>query len=195
MRLVNENRTVTAEKILIATGNRPTREMGTYSHHSRAANSCITSNEAFQLEKLPERILIARRRLYRAGIRAIFFMASGQPCPRWSIAATSCCAASMIVRYAHRFVRVHARRGGWEVLLGCEFAKVEKRGNDACMPSTNKVATDRMRPDHAGDRPPAQHRYAACRKGRRRTWASAVAGDGGPAIPAPPRRRISGRWA
>src|SRR5579872_2327568 len=29
LRLVNENRTVTAEKILIATGNRPTREMGT----------------------------------------------------------------------------------------------------------------------------------------------------------------------
>ena len=51
-------RRVTAEKILIATGNRPTREMGT-SHVIPGGELCITSNEAFHLEKLPKRILIA----------------------------------------------------------------------------------------------------------------------------------------
>ncbi len=35
LRLLNSNRTVTADKILIATGNRPTREMGTRPRHSR----------------------------------------------------------------------------------------------------------------------------------------------------------------
>src|SRR5579872_51 len=60
LRLVNDNRTVTAEKILIATGNRPTREMGT-SHVIPGGELCITSNEAFNLERLPGRILIAGR--------------------------------------------------------------------------------------------------------------------------------------
>jgi len=58
LRLLNEDRTVTAEKILIATGNRPTRELGT-SHIIPGGNLCITSNEAFHLEKLPKRILVA----------------------------------------------------------------------------------------------------------------------------------------
>ena len=57
--LLNDQRKrVTAEKILIATGNRPTREMGT-SHIIPGGELCITSNEAFHLEKLPKRILIA----------------------------------------------------------------------------------------------------------------------------------------
>src|ERR1700759_4274525 len=55
IRLVNEDRTVTAGKILIATGNRPTRELGT-THVIPGGELCITSDEAFHLEKLPERI-------------------------------------------------------------------------------------------------------------------------------------------
>src|SRR5258706_10021623 len=58
LRLLNDDRTVTADKILIATGNRPTRELGT-THIIPGANLCITSNEAFHLEKLPKRMLIA----------------------------------------------------------------------------------------------------------------------------------------
>src|SRR6185436_6365533 len=58
LRLVAEDRTVTAGTILIATGNRPTRELGT-SHVIPGGDLCITSDEAFHLEKLPERILIA----------------------------------------------------------------------------------------------------------------------------------------
>src|ERR1700742_4294636 len=52
IRLVNDDRTVTADKILIATGNRPTRELGT-THVIPGGDLCITSDEAFHLEKLP----------------------------------------------------------------------------------------------------------------------------------------------
>ena len=56
--LLNSGKRVTAEKILIATGNRPTREMGT-SHVIPGGDLCITSDEAFHLRELPKRILIA----------------------------------------------------------------------------------------------------------------------------------------
>jgi glutathione reductase (NADPH) len=58
LRLVNSGKTVTAGKILIATGNRPTREMGT-THPIPGGELCITSDEAFHLKELPKRILIA----------------------------------------------------------------------------------------------------------------------------------------
>ena len=56
--LLNSGKRITAEKILIATGNRPTREMGT-SHVIPGGDLCITSDEAFYLPELPKRILIA----------------------------------------------------------------------------------------------------------------------------------------
>jgi glutathione reductase (NADPH) len=56
--LVNSGKRVTADKILIATGNRPTRDMGT-EHAIGGGDLCITSDEAFHLKKLPPRITIA----------------------------------------------------------------------------------------------------------------------------------------
>jgi glutathione reductase (NADPH) len=56
--LLNSGKRITAEKILIATGNRPTREMGTAAVIS-GGELCITSDEAFHLKKLPPRIVIA----------------------------------------------------------------------------------------------------------------------------------------
>lgn len=56
--LIKSGKKITAEKILIATGNRPTREMGT-DHEIAGGDLCITSDEAFHLEQLPERIAIA----------------------------------------------------------------------------------------------------------------------------------------
>src|SRR5687767_8488394 len=47
-------REVTAERILIATGARASRHEALEGHEH-----CITSNEAFHLERLPERIVIA----------------------------------------------------------------------------------------------------------------------------------------
>jgi glutathione reductase (NADPH) len=55
LRLVKADRTVTAKHILIATGGRPSRETG----GAPGAEHCITSNEAFYLEKFPKRIVIA----------------------------------------------------------------------------------------------------------------------------------------
>jgi len=56
--LVNSGKRVTAETILIATGNRPTRDMGT-DHAIGGGELCITSDEAFHLKQLPPRIVIA----------------------------------------------------------------------------------------------------------------------------------------
>jgi len=54
IRLKKANRTVTAERILIATGGRPAKALG----ELPGAEHCITSNDAFHLEKLPKRIVI-----------------------------------------------------------------------------------------------------------------------------------------
>lgn len=55
IRLKNSGRKVRANTILVATGGRPSRDMGdcTGSEHA------ITSNEAFYLEKLPRRVIVA----------------------------------------------------------------------------------------------------------------------------------------
>ena len=55
LRLVKADRTVTAKHILIATGGRPSRDTG----GAPGAEHCITSNEAFYLEKFPKRIVVA----------------------------------------------------------------------------------------------------------------------------------------
>jgi glutathione reductase (NADPH) len=52
VRIVNENRTVTAERILIATGGHP------FIPDIPGREFAITSNEAFHLEALPEKIVI-----------------------------------------------------------------------------------------------------------------------------------------
>ncbi len=54
VRIVNENRTVTARNILIATGGRPNPHAALPGHEH-----CITSNEAFHLDTLPKAIVIA----------------------------------------------------------------------------------------------------------------------------------------
>lgn len=55
VRLGKTGRRVTAERFLIATGGHPSRDMGGAS----GAEHCITSDEAFYLEKFPRRIVIA----------------------------------------------------------------------------------------------------------------------------------------
>jgi glutathione reductase (NADPH) len=53
--LKKENRRVTAERFLVATGSRPSRDTG----GAPGTEHCITSEEAFYLEKFPRRIVIA----------------------------------------------------------------------------------------------------------------------------------------
>ncbi len=55
VRLVKANRTVTAKYVLVATGGQPSRDTG----GAPGTEHCITSNEAFYLEKFPRRIVIA----------------------------------------------------------------------------------------------------------------------------------------
>ncbi|RJG44964.1 MULTISPECIES: glutathione-disulfide reductase [unclassified Mesorhizobium] len=54
IRLENENRTVTADQILVATGGRPNPHVALPGHEH-----CIFSNEAFDLPELPKAIVIA----------------------------------------------------------------------------------------------------------------------------------------
>jgi len=55
IKLLKSGKTVTAAHILIATGGHPSRDTG----GAAGSEHCITSNEAFYLEKFPKRIFIA----------------------------------------------------------------------------------------------------------------------------------------
>ena len=123
LRLLNSGKTVTAEKILIATGNRPTREMGT-SHVVPGGDLCITSDEAFHLKELPKRILIAgggyialefAHIFHGLGSHVSLVYRGDKPLRGFDHDLREAICTSM-----------HTR--GLEVLLGCEFTKVEKRG-------------------------------------------------------------------
>ena len=133
--LVNAQKRVTADKILIATGNRPTREMGT-THVIPGGDLCITSNEAFHLDKLPRRILVAGGGYIALEFAHIFHGLGSH--------------VSLVYRGEKPLrgfdndmrdaVCDNMKSRGLEVLLGCEFTKVEKRGN--CLHAeTNKGAT------------------------------------------------------
>jgi glutathione reductase (NADPH) len=133
--LVNGQKRVTADKILIATGNRPTREMGT-SHVIPGGDLCITSNEAFHLDKLPKRILVAgggyialefAHIFHGLGSHVSLVYRGEKPLRGFDNDMRDALCESMKAR-------------GLEVLLGCEFAKVEKRGN-SLHAETNKGAT------------------------------------------------------
>jgi glutathione reductase (NADPH) len=134
LRLVNADRTVTAARILIATGNRPTREMGT-SHIVPGGNLCITSNEAFHLDQLPKRILVAgggyialefAHIFHGLGSRVSLVYRGEKPLRGFDEDLRDCVLESM-------------KRRGIDVLLGCEFAGIERRGK--CLHAeTNKGA-------------------------------------------------------
>jgi glutathione reductase (NADPH) len=121
--LLNSGKRVTAEKILIATGNRPTREMGT-SHVIPGGELCITSDEAFHLKELPKRILIAgggyialefAHIFHGLGSHVSLLYRGEKPLRGFDEDMRDALLDSM-------------KQRGLEVLLGCEFTKVEKRG-------------------------------------------------------------------
>jgi glutathione reductase (NADPH) len=121
--LLNAGKRITAEKILIATGNRPTREMGT-EHVIPGGDLCITSDEAFHLDKLPKRILIAgggyialefAHIFHGLGSHVSLIYRGDKPLRGFDDDMRDALTQSMNQR-------------GLEVLLGCEFTKVEKRG-------------------------------------------------------------------
>ena len=166
--LLNSGKRVTAEKILIATGNRPTREMGT-SHVIPGGDLCITSDEAFHLKELAQAHPDRRRRLYRAGIRP-HLPRPGQQ--RVAGLSRRQAAARLRRGHARRAVRFdEAARAGSVAGL-----RIHQGGKARRLPAcrNQQGRGDRMRPDHAGHRPHAQHHGAACREGRASNWASAA---------------------
>jgi glutathione reductase (NADPH) len=132
--LLNEGRRVTADKILVATGNSPTREMGT-THIVPGADLCITSNEAFHLDELPKRVLIAgggyvalefAHIFHGLGSKVSLVYRGEKPLRGFDEDLRDALMASM-------------KRRDLDVLLGCEFAGIEKRG-DCLRAQTNKGA-------------------------------------------------------
>jgi glutathione reductase (NADPH) len=123
LRLLNEDRAVTAEKILIATGAWPTHELGT-DKPVRGGQLCITSNEAFHLEEMPKRILIAGGGYIALEFAHIFHGLGSE--------------VSLVYRGEKplrgfdddiRDAICHSMsKRGIEVLLGCQFTRIEKRG-------------------------------------------------------------------
>ncbi len=132
LRLVNSGKTVTADKILIATGNRPTRDLGT-THVIPGSELCITSDDAFHLKELPKRILIAGGG-YIAMEFAHIFHGLGSHVSLVYRGEKPLRGFDEDIREA---ICVSMGQRGLEVLLGCEFTKVEKRGS-ALHAETNK---------------------------------------------------------
>jgi glutathione reductase (NADPH) len=132
LRLLNDDRTVTADKILIATGNRPTRELGT-THIIKGGDLCITSNEAFHLDKLPGRILIAGGGYIALEFAHIFHGLGSN--------VSLIYRGEKVLRGFDEDIRdaLHESmmKNGLHVALGCEFTKIEKRG-DCLHAETNK---------------------------------------------------------
>ncbi len=132
LRLLNDNRAVTADKILIATGNRPTRDLGT-THLIAGGNLCITSNEAFHLDKLPGRILIAGGGYIALEFAHIFHGLGSKVSVLYR--------GEKVLRGFDEDIRdaLHENmvKKGLHVMLGCEFTKIEKRG-DCLHAETNK---------------------------------------------------------
>jgi glutathione reductase (NADPH) len=134
LHLLNSGQKVTAATILIATGNRPTREMGT-SHVIPGGELCITSDEAFHLPALPKRILIAgggyialefAHIFHGLGAKVSLVYRGEKPLRGFDDCLRDALCQSMKSR-------------GIEVLLCCEFTKVEKQG-DHLHAETNKGA-------------------------------------------------------
>jgi glutathione reductase (NADPH) len=132
--LVKSGRRVTAEKILIATGNRPTRDMGT-EHEIGGGDFCITSDEAFHLEQLPPRIVIAGGGYIAVEFAHIFHGLGSE--------VTLVCRRDMPLFGFDEDMREALFRSmlerGIKVLPRSQFTKVEKRG-DCLHAETSKGA-------------------------------------------------------
>jgi len=115
---------VTADKILIATGNRPTRELGT-THVIPGGDLCITSDEAFHLDKLPGRILIAGGGYIALEFAHIFH--------GLGVEVSLIYRGEKVLRGFDDDIRDSLQdsmqKRGLHVALGCEFTKIERRGD------------------------------------------------------------------
>jgi glutathione reductase (NADPH) len=119
IRLLKDGRTITAERILVATGGRPVKP------DAPGGQSCITSEDAFLLEALPKRILIAGGG-YIAVEFAHIFAGLG-------VATTLLYRGAKILRGFDEDVRDHVQAemiaSGIAIHTGAAFERIEKAGN------------------------------------------------------------------
>ncbi|MEQ8177647.1 MAG: glutathione-disulfide reductase [Amphiplicatus sp.] len=117
--LVKENRDVTADKILIATGGAPWTDETVEGH-----DLAITSNEAFHLETMPKHVVIAGGGYIAVEFACIFRGLGAEVCLVYR--------GEDILRYFDRdiSVQVHAelKRLGIRVITQTVFEKIEDRG-------------------------------------------------------------------
>ncbi|MBI1407846.1 MAG: glutathione-disulfide reductase [Caulobacter sp.] len=115
--LVGKDRTVTADKILIATGGRPT-----VPQNVPGIEHAITSNEAFHLESLPKSILVVGGGYIAVEFAGIF--------AGLGVKTTLLYRGPNILRGFDDDVRVHLaremERRGIQIVLGCEHDRIEK---------------------------------------------------------------------
>ncbi len=129
LKLVKSGRVVTAAHILVATGGHPSRDTGAAS----GSEHCITSNEAFHLEKFPRRVFIAGGGYVAVEFAHIFHGLGAE--------VTLCYRGARILRGFEDDMRdaltesMHKR--GIRVLLDRTIARIDKRG-DALFVFTDK---------------------------------------------------------
>ncbi|HKD23376.1 MAG TPA: glutathione-disulfide reductase [Rhizomicrobium sp.] len=122
LKLQKSGKKVTAATILVATGGHPTKDIGT----APGAEHCITSNEAFYLEKFPRRIFIAGGGYIAVEFAHIFHGLGAE--------VTLCYRGPKILRGFDEDMRdglmesMHKR--GLRVLLNRVIAKVDRRGDE-----------------------------------------------------------------
>lgn len=120
VRLVGQDKHVTAKYILIATGGQPNLD-----HDLEGIEHVITSNEALHLEQLPERIVVAGGG-YIAVEFACIFNGLG-------VDTTLLYRGPKILRGFDEDVRDHLtsemKKKGVEIICDAVFSKIEKNGN------------------------------------------------------------------
>jgi glutathione reductase (NADPH) len=116
LELVGQNKTLTAERVLIATGGRPKRP------DIPGAEYAITSEEALQLPKLPKSILVVGGGYIAVEFACIFH--------GLGVDTTLIYRGSNLLRGFDDDVRAHVagelRKRGLKVILGCEHERIEK---------------------------------------------------------------------
>ncbi len=137
LEIVGKDMTVTADKILIATGGRPTvpREIPGIEH-------VITSDEAFHLEKLPKSIMVVGGGYIAVEFAGIF--------AGLGVETTLLYRGPNILRGFDDDVRIHLtremERRGIRVVLGTQHTSIEKTADGllSCLTNDLKLTTEQV---------------------------------------------------
>lgn len=132
LRLVQQNRTVTARNILVAVGGTPYRP-----YELEGQEYAITSNEAFFLDRKPERVIVAGGGYIACEFAGIFKGLGAETCLLYR-GDTVLRGFDMDVRMA---VHSELKRCGVHVMTHAVFRKIEKLGEDRYLCAMTNGAT------------------------------------------------------